>query len=138
MGDVRQCNQDIIMNVQTRNSLVDSSSTNAVAESLEDRLVGKEDRTVLTPQILESSAISKPKLTASSSVNSVDASKEKNHSKQFIELKKNFQVKEESEYSHSVKSYHGALRQNTLRTQSAIASLPSLFDILRTYSKSEN
>jgi len=137
--DVRQCNQDIIMNVQTRNSLVDSSSTSAVAESLEDQLV--EDRTVLTPQILESSAISKPKLTASSSVNSVDASKEKNHSKQFIELKKNFQdqqVKEESEYSHSVKSYHGALRQNTLKTQSAIASLPSLFDILRTYSKSEN
>jgi len=137
--DVRQCNQDIIMNVQTRNSLVDSSSTSAIAESLEDQLV--EDRTVLTPQISESNPISKPKLTASSSLNSVDASKEKNHSKQFTDVKKNFQdqqVKEESEYSHSVKSYHGALRQNTLKTQSAIASLPSLFDILRTYSKSEN
>merc|ERR1719285_325454 len=43
--DVRQCNQDIIMNVQTRNSLVDSSSTIAVAESLEDQLIAQKVRT---------------------------------------------------------------------------------------------
>ena len=49
------------------------------------------DRTVLTPQISESSAISKPMITALSSENSVDALKEKNHSKQFTDVKKHFQ-----------------------------------------------
>merc|ERR1711970_1063835 len=106
-----------IINYQTRNSLVDSSSTSEIAES---------------------SAISKPMITASSSENSVDALKEKNHSKQFTDVKKHLQdqqVEEESEYS--VRTYHDALRQNTLKTQSTIASLPSLFDLLRASNKSE-
>jgi len=156
--DVRQCvitkpvhhnydfDQDVILNDYTRNLQVDN---NTIAESVAEVTKQKEDyerkvenvheKTAEFRQRSESYDITKaviiPELTFQSSTPSQGCNIEK-HTKT-IPIQER-EVKEDLESNNSLRIFHHGIRDSTLKTQSTIAALPSLFDLLKTKSKTEN